>query len=76
MKKLVINNKEISYVESDIKIEKSIEDQIIEKKTLLEKYKEDVEQVELFGMDRPDYIEKKQMCRQLILDLRQLEKHV
>ena len=46
---------------------------IIELKELLQKYKEDVEQVELFGMERSDYAEKKQMCADIILQLRQLE---
>lgn len=46
---------------------------IIELKELLQKYKEDVEQVELFGMERSDYAEKKQSCADIILQLRQLE---
>lgn len=37
------------------------------------KYKEDVEQVELFGMQRDDYEEKKEMCKNIILELRELE---
>ena len=44
---------------------KYAEQRIQELKTLLNKYKEDVEQVELFGMERTDYEEKK---------LRELEK--
>ena len=43
-------------------------------KSKLERYKEDVEQVELFGMERADYEQKKQMCRDLIAELRELEK--
>lgn len=39
----------------------------------LEKYKEDVEQVELFGMSRDDYELKKSRCREIILELRLLE---
>lgn len=39
----------------------------------LERYKEDVEQVELFGMQRVDYEEKKELCKNIILELRQLE---
>jgi len=50
--------------------------QISEKKYLLEKYKEDVEQVELFGMERADYEEKKKTCANLIIELRELEKVV
>ena len=47
---------------------------IAEKKALLVKYREDVEQVDLFGMERSDYEEKKELCRQLVLELRELEK--
>jgi superfamily II RNA helicase len=43
-------------------------------KAQLEKCKEDVEQVELFGMERTDYEYKKEQCRALILELRKLEK--
>ena len=39
----------------------------------LNKYKEDVEQVELFGMQRADYEEKKALCVQIIQELRTLE---
>ena len=42
-------------------------------KQLLERYKQDVEQVELFNMQRDDYAEKKQMCASIILQLRELE---
>ena len=47
---------------------------ISEKKKLLNKYREDVEQVDLFGLERVDYEEKKSLCRQLVLELRTLEK--
>ena len=50
--------------------------QINQLKQKLVKYKEDVEQVELFGMERSDYEQKKQMCANIILELRQLEKNV
>lgn len=50
------------------------EQRIQELKTLLNKYKEDVEQVELFGMERTDYEEKKKACADMIIELRQLEK--
>lgn len=46
---------------------------IFELKLDLAKYKEDVEQVELFGMQRDDYEQKKEMCKNIILQLRQLE---
>ena len=47
--------------------------QIKMKKLELQKYKEDVEQVELFGMQRADYEEKKALCVQIIEELRVLE---
>ena len=46
---------------------------IQEKKALLNKYREDVEQVDLFGMERADYVEKKELCKQLVYELRELE---
>ena len=46
---------------------------IREKKALLNKYREDVEQVDLFGMERADYDEKKELCKQLVFELRELE---
>lgn len=42
-------------------------------KEQLNKYKEDVEQVDLFGMTREDYEQKKQTCSNIILELRRLE---
>ena len=48
---------------------------IREKKALLNKYREDVEQVDLFGMEREDYEEKKILCKQLVYELRELEKN-
>lgn len=48
---------------------------IREKKALLNKYREDVEQVDLFGMEREDYAEKKELCKQLVYELRELEKN-
>lgn len=42
-------------------------------KLQIAKYKEDVEQVELFGMQRADYEEKKALCVQIIEELRVLE---
>ena len=46
---------------------------IREKKALLNKYREDVEQVDLFGMERADYEEKKELCKQLVFELREME---
>lgn len=48
---------------------------IQQKKALLNKYKEDIEQVDLFGMVRDDYAEKKELCAQLVYELRELEKN-
>ena len=48
--------------------------QIATKKALLNKYREDVEQVDLFGMERADYAEKKKLCKQFVEELRELEK--
>lgn len=45
-------------------------------KNRLEKYKQDIEQVELFDMEREDYEAKKQMCKAIVLELRALEKEV
>ncbi len=49
---------------------------ILELKQQLQKFKEDVEQVELFGMQRADYEEKKQACVDIIEELRTLEKQL
>ena len=54
-------------------IAKTLRPRIIELKEQLKKYKEDVEQVELFGMQRDDYEQKKEMCKNIVLELRQLE---
>lgn len=50
-----------------------VSSQISEKKALLNKYREDVEQVDLFGMERADYAEKKAACKTLVEELRELE---
>ena len=42
----------------------------------LARWKEDVEQVELFGMVRNDYEQKKNRCTEIIVQLRKLEKVV
>lgn len=49
---------------------------IAKKKALLVKYREDVEQVDLFGMERADYAEKKAACKTLVEELRVLEKQL
>ena len=43
------------------------------KKALLNKYREHVEQVDLFGMERADYEETKLLCKQLVYELREME---
>ena len=60
--------------EVSLKVEKYKE--ILKIKKTLEKYKEDVEQVELFGMERTDYADKKERCRSMVLRLRELQKQV
>lgn len=50
------------------------QEQIEQLKEQLTKYKYDVEQVELFGMERDDYELKKQICVEIIKELRALEK--
>ena len=49
---------------------------IYELKSQLSKYKEDVEQVELFGMERLDYEDKKGVCAEIIVELRELEQQL
>ncbi|MGN0960771.1 MAG: hypothetical protein ACI4PF_01065 [Christensenellales bacterium] len=53
-----------------------IEDNIAQLKSELTKWKEDVEQVELFGMERADYEQKKIRCSQIITELRILEEEL
>lgn len=57
----------------EITEEQIIQTEISELKKQLAKYKEDVEQVELFGMERADYGQKKARCAEIILELRELE---
>lgn len=49
---------------------------ILDLKQEIAKIKEDVEQVELFGMERSDYQEKKARCVEIIQRLRTLEKQI
>lgn len=62
------------YAERIRKIE--IRSQITALKEEIAKIKEDVEQVELFGMQRDDYETKKARCVEIIEQLRVLEKEV
>ena len=73
-KELVVENGKVVAREHQTTQKELAEQRIQELKTLLNKYKEDVEQVELFGMERTDYEEKKRLCAEMILELRQLEK--
>ena len=50
-----------------------IENQILTLKAQINKYKEDVEQVELFRMERSDYETKVEYCKNIIMELRSLE---
>lgn len=67
----LINKRYEPTAEQKAKVEKL--KLIREKKVLLNKYREDVEQVDLFGMVRDDYAEKKELCKQLVYELRELE---
>ena len=78
-------NESLYYIDGEVIVQKDggkvqaitlarIQAQIAEKKALLLKYREDVEQVDLFGMEREDYEEKKAACRTLVEELRALEK--
>ncbi len=68
--------KQKEYVPTEEEIAKmELAKTIREKKALLNKYREDVEQVDLFGMEREDYAEKKELCKQLVYELRELEKN-
>lgn len=50
--------------------------EIAKRKMTLQKYKEDVEQVELFSMERSDYEQKKEFCKNIVLELRSLEQQM
>ena len=69
--KQFVNGEIVDYVPVETN-----EQKIIRLKAELNKYKEDVEQVELFDMERADYQEKKARCAEIILELRQLESEV
>lgn len=75
-KELKVIDGKVVAVEHEPTTEEIKLNRIYELKQLLQKYKEDVEQVELFGMERADYEEKKLACSNMILELRELEKGV
>lgn len=75
----VENGKVVSKLDTDkvARVErKTLLALIAQKKALLVKYREDVEQVDLFGMERADYAEKKATCKTLVEELRELEKEL
>ena len=49
---------------------------LFEKKAQMDRYMEDIEQVVLLGIERSDLEEKKTLCRQLLTEIRQLEKEL
>lgn len=77
---LYIENGAVVAKTNDSKVKanarKALQSTIAQKKTLLHKYREDVEQVDLFGMERADYEEKKVACKNLVEELRTLEKQL
>lgn len=75
-KDLVVENGKVVAVEHKVTQQELAIMQIRTLKAQLQKYKEDVEQVELFDMERADYVEKKRMCAEIILQLRELEKNI
>lgn len=71
----VVDGKLEEQVYNQSEVDKShIEEEIANLKQEIAKAKEDVEQVELFGMERQDYEQKKQRCVEIINRLRILEK--
>ena len=75
----VENGKVVSKIDTDkvVRLEReTLLSLIAKKKALLVKYREDVEQVDLFGMERSDYAEKKAACKTLVEELRALEKEL
>ena len=75
----VENGKVVSKIDTDkvVRLEReTLLALIAKKKALLVKYREDVEQVDLFGMERADYAKKKAACKTLVEELRALEKEL
>ena len=46
---------------------------IMNLKSKLQKYKYDIEQTLLFGMERDDFLQKKEMCKNIVEQLKKLE---
>lgn len=79
IKKGLNKNQTIDFCDDDeleieISSEQEKQNQIAELKIKLQKFKEDVEQVVLFGIEREDLQEKKKLCADLVFTLRELEK--
>lgn len=72
-KKLKVVDKKVVAVVDEPTEEDKILLQILELKKILSKNKEDVEQVSLFGIEREDFNDKKEECKQIILKLKELE---
>lgn len=70
-----VSQEELAQRERDARIYQ-LEHNIRALKQELNKFKEDVEQVELFGMERADYVQKKARCAEIIIELRKLEREV
>lgn len=49
---------------------------LFEKKAQMDRYMEDIEQVVLLDIERSDFEEKKTLCKQLLIEIRQLEKEL
>ena len=49
---------------------------LFEKKAQMDRYMEDIEQVVLLGIERSDFEEKKALCRQLLTEIKQIEKEL
>lgn len=73
-KQLKVTDGKVVAVDYEPTQEEVKHSQIEQLKKQLTDYKYDVEQVELFGMQRDDYEQKKQMCVNIILQLRELER--
>lgn len=75
-KELKVIDGEVVAVACVLTQKETVSMQIAQLKQQIAKYKEDVEQVELFGMQRDDYEQKKELCKNIILQLRELEKQL
>lgn len=73
----VVNSKlEQQVYDERVYQEEQIIQEICTLKKEMQQAKEDVEQVELFGMERSDYVQKKARCIEIIESLRVLEQQL